>query len=65
MQTGSDAPTAFMVGDTVIAVTNKSVGTVISVGDNTVTIGWEDGKFPVEYPDSTEQIRKAWPWEDI
>ncbi len=63
MQIGSDTQTAFMVGDTVVAVTDNCAGTVVSVGTDIFIVRWSNGSFSVEYPTDTEQVRKAWPWE--
>lgn len=62
MQTGGDT---YKVGERVFGAIDGVPGTIVSVdrGRGVVTVEWSGGKFPVDYPEDTIMIRRAYPWE--
>lgn len=60
---GRDKVPLWSVAQRVFGAIDNCPGTVVSVGERTVTVQWSDGASPVVYPLDTIMIRSAYPWE--
>ena len=58
----SDVP-AWSNTQVVIAVTDGTRGSVVSVDETTISVWWPDIDVPVVYPKDALAIRKPYPWE--
>lgn len=62
---GRNAVFPWSVSQRVFGAIDGLPGRVVSVDEQfgTFIVKWDDGDFPVVYPEGTIMIRRAFPWE--